>query len=89
MPRHWRAGQQRGKRKRLLTAHARRPEAGEAALRKRLRGRFPELRAAVEAVAQGTVRASSLVENYNGRLRDTSFSVGTWGQTTWRCCNSS
>jgi hypothetical protein len=41
----------------------------EAALRQQLRGRFYELSAAVAAVAGGTVRASSVVENFNSRLR--------------------
>jgi hypothetical protein len=41
----------------------------EAAIRARLRGRFHEVQAAVSAVAKGTVRASSLVENLNSRLR--------------------
>jgi hypothetical protein len=41
----------------------------EAAIRARLRGRFHEVQAAVAAVARGTVRASSLVENLNSRLR--------------------
>src|SRR5262249_38574098 len=36
--------------------------AEEAALRARLRGRFHEVQGAVVALAQGTVRASSLVE---------------------------
>jgi hypothetical protein len=41
----------------------------EAALRQQLRGRFYELSEAVAAVARGTVRASSVVENLNSRLR--------------------
>jgi hypothetical protein len=41
----------------------------EAALRRQLRGRFYGLAGAVAAVARGTVRASSVVENLNGRLR--------------------
>jgi hypothetical protein len=45
----------------------------EAAIRERLRGRFHEVQAAVAALAQGTVRASSLVENLNSRLRSYFF----------------
>jgi transposase-like protein len=45
----------------------------EAPLRERLRGRFYEVQAAVAALAQGTVRASSLVENLNSRLRSYFF----------------
>jgi hypothetical protein len=45
----------------------------EAALRQQLRGRFYELSAAVAAVARGTVRASSVVENLNSRLRNYFF----------------
>ena len=47
--------------------------AEEAALRERLRGRFHEVQAAVAALAAGTVRASSLVENLNSRLRSYFF----------------
>jgi hypothetical protein len=45
----------------------------EAALRARLRGRSYEVQAAVAALARGTVRASSLVENLNSRLRSYFF----------------
>lgn len=45
----------------------------EAAIRARLRGRFHEVQAAVAALARGTVRASSLVENLNSRLRSYFF----------------
>jgi hypothetical protein len=45
----------------------------EAVLRERLRGRFHEVQAAVAALAKGTVRASSLVENLNSRLRSYFF----------------
>ena len=38
-------------------------------MRQRLRGRFHEACAAIDALAAGTVRASSLVENLNSRLR--------------------
>ncbi len=41
----------------------------EAAVREHLRGRFHEVRLAVTALAEETVRASSLVENLNSRLR--------------------
>ena len=47
--------------------------AEESALRARLRGRFYEIQAAVAAVAAGTIRASSLVENLNSRLRSYFF----------------
>ena len=45
----------------------------EAALRQQLRGRFHGLAEAVAAVARGTVRASSVVENLNSRLRNYFF----------------
>ena len=45
----------------------------ESAIRQRLRGRFHEVQAAVAALAAGTVRASSLVENLNSRLRSYFF----------------
>jgi hypothetical protein len=45
----------------------------EAALRQQLRGRFYELSEAVAALAQRTVRASSVVENLNSRLRNYFF----------------
>jgi hypothetical protein len=45
----------------------------EAALRQQLRGRFWGLSAAVATVARTTVRASSVVENLNSRLRNYFF----------------
>jgi hypothetical protein len=45
----------------------------EAALRQQAGGRFYALRAAVAALARGTVRASSVVENLNSRLRSYFF----------------
>jgi hypothetical protein len=42
----------------------------EAAVRDRLRGRFPEACEAIDGLIAGTVRASSLVENLNSRLRN-------------------
>jgi hypothetical protein len=45
----------------------------EAAWREQLRGRFYELSEAVAAVAGHTVRASSVVENLNSRLRNYFF----------------
>jgi hypothetical protein len=45
----------------------------EAALREQLHGRFYALDDAVAAVARGTVRASSVVENLNSRLRQYFF----------------
>ena len=45
----------------------------QAALHQRLRGRFFELSEAVTAVAAQTVRASSVVENLNSRLRNYFF----------------
>jgi hypothetical protein len=45
----------------------------EAALRQQLRGRFYELSEAVAAVGRSTVRASSVVENVNSRLRNYFF----------------
>jgi hypothetical protein len=47
--------------------------AEEATLRKQLRGRFHAVQFAVTAVAEETVRASSLVENLNSRLRSYFF----------------
>jgi hypothetical protein len=45
----------------------------EAALRQQLRGRFHALREAVVEVAHQTVRASSVIENLNSRLRNYFF----------------
>jgi hypothetical protein len=45
----------------------------EALLRQQLRGRFHELSAAVATLAHHTVRASSVVENVNSRLRNYFF----------------
>jgi hypothetical protein len=45
----------------------------EAALRQQLRGQFYELSQAVAALARRTVRASSVVENLNSRLRNYFF----------------
>jgi hypothetical protein len=45
----------------------------EATLRQQLRGRFYALQEAVAAVARRTVRASSVVENLNSRLRNYFF----------------
>jgi hypothetical protein len=45
----------------------------EARLRQQSRGRFYALRAAVAALARNTVRASSVVENVNSRLRNYFF----------------
>jgi len=41
----------------------------EALLRQQLRGRFYEVSEAVESLAASTVRASSVIENFNSRLR--------------------
>jgi hypothetical protein len=46
---------------------------GEAALRQQLRGRYYGLSEAVVALAERVVRASSLVENLNSRLRNYFF----------------
>jgi len=64
--------------RRLLMTLARKPSDSrrwteEAAIRKQLRGRFHEVQTAVAAVASGTVRASSLAENLNSRLRSYFF----------------
>jgi hypothetical protein len=56
-----------------LDARDRRRWPREAALRQQLRARFYELSEAVAAVARGTVRASSVVENLNSRLRNYFF----------------
>lgn len=45
----------------------------EAALRSQLRGRFYDLSQAVLDLAHSTVRASSIVENFNSRLRNYFF----------------
>jgi hypothetical protein len=45
----------------------------EATLRQQLHGRFDELSETVAAVARATVRASSVVENLNSRLRNYFF----------------
>jgi hypothetical protein len=45
----------------------------EAAVREQLRGRFHAVQLAVAALAEETVRASSLVENLNSRLRSYFF----------------
>jgi hypothetical protein len=47
--------------------------AEEAAVQKQLRGRFYAVQLAVAALAEETVRASSLVENLNSRLRSYFF----------------
>ena len=47
--------------------------AEEAVVRKQLRGRFRAVQLAVAALAEETVRASSLVENLNSRLRSYFF----------------
>jgi hypothetical protein len=59
----------------LQAADARQPQRWqrEAALRHKLGSRFYPLRAAVQDLADQVVRASSLVENYNGRLRSYFF----------------
>jgi hypothetical protein len=51
------------------TDHDRRRWTEQTALRQELRGRFWEVCQAVSELRQGTVRASSLVENINSRLR--------------------
>jgi hypothetical protein len=56
-----------------LNLHDPRRWPREAALRQQLRGRFYELTEAVTAVGRGTVRASSVVENLNSRLRNYFF----------------
>lgn len=56
-----------------MDARDRRRWPAEAALRQQLRGRFYGLSAAVAAVARGAVRASSVVENLNSRLRNYFF----------------
>jgi hypothetical protein len=63
---------------RLLWAQARderdpRRWSEMAAVRMQLRGRFHDVQTAVTALSQGTVRASSLVENVNSRLRNYFF----------------
>jgi hypothetical protein len=65
--------------RRLLRARARDPRdprrwAEESAVRPQLRGWYEPACRAIDALIAGTVRASSLVENLNGRLR-TYFSL--------------
>ncbi len=65
--------------RRLLCARCRDPRdpvrwAEESAVRGRLRGHFHQAGRAIDALIAGTVRASSLVENLNSRLR-TYFSL--------------
>lgn len=60
--------------RRLLNARSRderdpRRWAEESAVREQFRGRFHAACQAVDALVAGTVRASSLVENLNSRLR--------------------
>jgi hypothetical protein len=57
----------------------------DASLRRILGAWYFPLSQALEVVRRRTVRASSLVENFNSRLR--SYFV-TWATITWRCCNS-
>jgi hypothetical protein len=57
----------------VLDDHDPRRWAQEAALRQQLRGRFHGLNAAVEDVVRQTVRASSVIENLNSRLRNYFF----------------
>ncbi len=57
----------------LLEATDARRWPQEAALRQQLRGRFYELSQAVTELARHTVRASSVVENFNSRLRNYFF----------------
>jgi uncharacterized protein (UPF0548 family) len=52
----------------------------EAALQQQLRGRYYELSQAVTALARSTVRASSVVENFNSRLRNYFFLRRSLGQ---------
>ena len=60
---------------RTLTRHERDPRrwTEHATLQQRLRGRFHDAQAAVAKLASETVRASSLVENLNSRLRSYFF----------------
>jgi hypothetical protein len=53
--------------------HDRRRWPAETALRQQLRGRYYALSEAVTALARSTVRASSVVENLNSRLRNYFF----------------
>lgn len=69
----------------VFHVHTLDPEDGrrwpqEAALRQQLRGRFYELGQAVADLARSTVRASSVVENLNSRLRNYFFLRRSLGQ---------
>lgn len=57
----------------VLDNHDPRRWPQEAALRQALRGRFHDLNAAVAEVVRRTVRASSVIENLNSRLRNYFF----------------
>jgi len=57
----------------VLDDHEPRRWPQEAALRQQLRGRFHGLNAAIEDVVRQTVRASSVIENLNSRLRNYFF----------------
>ena len=67
---------------RTVTRHDRDPRrwTEQAALQQRLRGKFHEVQAAVANLASETVRASSLVENLNSRLRSYFFLRRLLGQ---------
>jgi hypothetical protein len=67
---------------RMMARHERDPRrwTEHAALQQRLRGRFHEVQAAVAELASETVRASSLVENLNSRLRSYFFLRRNLGQ---------
>ena len=56
-----------------IDLHQARRWSQEAALQQQLRGRFYALREAVAEVARQTVRASSVIENLNSRLRNYFF----------------
>jgi hypothetical protein len=57
----------------VLNDHDPRRWPQEAALRQALRGRFHGLNTAVEEIVRQTVRASSVIENLNSRLRNYFF----------------
>jgi len=61
----------------------------EKALWQRWGCRYGVVREAVTALLASVVRASSVIENLNSRLRSYSFLRRCLGGTTWRCCSSS
>ncbi len=77
--------------RRVLSRSANRPERWqqEQTLWQRWGARYAVLRAAVAELLGQVVRASSVIENLNSRLRSYFFLPAPAARTTWRCCSSS